>query len=321
MCRSSTLENWKVSKTIPIDGDNLRQVAISPDGKMGYVANMKNRRFPTTKNNIDLGWVLGQRLTRIPLDGSANVRHALARYPGKGRQRRPRSRGQPRPEIRGRQLRRNARGHDLPDRLEPSPLAAQQLARPDRARAAQERRPLPKGGRWAAGPPSWHLPLAGNLLYVANYLSDAIQVVDAESAKLVQTIPLGGPKTLSLERKGEIVFHDASHSFNQWYSCNTCHSDGHTERPRFRHAQRRPAGPEHVPRAQPQEGSDPPPRDRDQTVDLARLADEPGRRRVRVVHQEHAGPKAQGRRRQIADCLSRHARIPQEPVSATPTAA
>ena len=62
--------NWKVSKTIPIDGDNLRQVAISPDGKTGYIANMKNRRFPTTRNNIDLGWVLGQRLTRVPLDGS-----------------------------------------------------------------------------------------------------------------------------------------------------------------------------------------------------------------------------------------------------------
>jgi cytochrome c peroxidase len=50
-----------------------------------------------------------------------------------------------------------------------------------------------------------------------------------ESAKLVQTIPLGGPKTLSIERQGEIVFHDAAHSHNQWYSCNTCHSDGHTD--------------------------------------------------------------------------------------------
>ena len=27
-------------------------------------------RFPTTRNNIDLGWVLGQRLTRVPLDDS-----------------------------------------------------------------------------------------------------------------------------------------------------------------------------------------------------------------------------------------------------------
>ena len=63
---------------------------------------------------------------------------------------------------------------------------------------------------------------------MANYLADAVQVVDAESAELVRTIPLGGPKTLSLARRGEILFHDAERSFNQWYSCNTCHSDGHT---------------------------------------------------------------------------------------------
>ncbi len=61
---------WKVVHTLPIDGDNLRQVAFSADGKTGYLANMRNRRFPTTRNNIDLGWVLGQRLTRIDLAGS-----------------------------------------------------------------------------------------------------------------------------------------------------------------------------------------------------------------------------------------------------------
>src|SRR5262249_19689075 len=63
-------------------------------------------------------------------------------------------------------------------------------------------------------------------LYVANYLADAVQVVDAELAQLTRTIALGGPKTLSLARKGEILFHEARRSFNQWYSCNTCHSDG-----------------------------------------------------------------------------------------------
>ena len=31
-----------------------------------------------------------------------------------------------------------------------------------------------------------------------------------------------------MARRGEILFHDATRSLNQWYSCNTCHSDGHT---------------------------------------------------------------------------------------------
>ena len=83
---------------------------------------------------------------------------------------------------------------------------------------------MPLGGR----PTELAFAPDGKTLYVANYLADAVQVVDAESARLVRTIPLGGPKTLSLARQGEILFHDAERSFNQWYSCNTCHSDGHT---------------------------------------------------------------------------------------------
>ncbi len=61
---------WTVERTLPIEGDNLRQVAIDPDGRKGYVANMRNRGFATTRNNIDQGWVLGQRLAQVLLDGS-----------------------------------------------------------------------------------------------------------------------------------------------------------------------------------------------------------------------------------------------------------
>ena len=97
--------------------------------------------------------------------------------------------------------------------------------------------------------------------------------------KLVQTIPLGGPKTPSLARQGEILFHDASHSHQPVVQLQHLPQRRTHQRPGFRHAQRRPAGPEHLPRAQPQEGSDPPPRHADQALDLARLADEPRRRR------------------------------------------
>jgi YVTN family beta-propeller protein len=68
----------------------------------------------------------------------------------------------------------------------------------------------------------------GKTLYAANYLRDSIDVVDAESASVINTIKLGGPTELTLVRRGEALFHDATKSFNQWYSCNTCHSDGHT---------------------------------------------------------------------------------------------
>jgi YVTN family beta-propeller protein len=59
--------SFTVRKTVPVEGYNLRQVAVAPDGRFAYLANMSARGFATTKNNIDLGWVLGQRLTRIDL--------------------------------------------------------------------------------------------------------------------------------------------------------------------------------------------------------------------------------------------------------------
>lgn len=63
---------------------------------------------------------------------------------------------------------------------------------------------------------------------VANYLADALQVVDIEANQVDQTIVLGGPSELDLVRRGEIVFYDADRSMHSWFSCHTCHTDGHT---------------------------------------------------------------------------------------------
>jgi YVTN family beta-propeller protein len=219
---------WTVERTIPIDGDNLRQVAISPDGTTGYVANMKNRGFATTRNNIDLGWVLGQRLTRVDLGGGQPSFGTLSL------------------DVRGKAA---ADAHGVAVSPDQKLLAVScggthevMIFRADRKRLpwrAESSRDLiapellENDGRYRrvllGGRPT-ELAFApdGKTLYVANYLADAIQVVDAEAARLVSTIPLGSPKTLSLARRGEVLFHDAERSFNQWYSCNTCHSDGHT---------------------------------------------------------------------------------------------
>ncbi len=68
----------------------------------------------------------------------------------------------------------------------------------------------------------------GDDLVIANALLDAVQIVDAKSGKLTKTISLGGPAKPSAERQGEALFYDARRSQHQWFSCNTCHSDGHT---------------------------------------------------------------------------------------------
>ena len=218
---------WKVKCSIPIDGDNLRQVAISADGKTGYIANMRNRGFATTRNNIDLGWVLGQRLTRVPLDGSVSYATLSLDTQGKAVS-----------DAHGVAVSRDEKfvaiscggTHEVMifrtdlKRLPWRTNGSRDLIAPELLKKDGRHRRVELGGR----PTELAFAPDGKTLYVANYLADAVQVVDAESAQLVQTIPLGGPKKLSLVRQGEILFHDADRSHNQWYSCNTCHSDGHT---------------------------------------------------------------------------------------------
>ncbi len=213
--------------TIPIDGDNLRQATITADGKTGYIANMRNRGMATTRNNIDLGWVLGQRLTRVPLDGSVAYSTLSLDKQGKAAS-----------DAHGVAVSHDQRfvavscggTHEVMifrTDLKPLPWrenSSRDLIAPELLKSDDRFRRVELGGR----PTELAFAPDGAMLYVANYLADAVQVVDAESGSLVKTISLGAPKEISLARRGEILFHDAKFSHNQWYSCNTCHSDGHT---------------------------------------------------------------------------------------------
>jgi YVTN family beta-propeller protein len=218
---------FQVEHKLPIEGDNLRQVAISPDGQFGYVANMKNRGFATTQANIDKGWVLGQRLTRVPLDGSESF-GSLALDPG----------GKAVADAYGVAASADGRflavscggTHEvLLFRTDVKPLpwrsgGSRDLIAPELLRDEGRFRRVALGGR----PTEIAFAPDARTLYVANYLENAVQVVDAEAGKVIRSIGLGGPAELSLARRGEALFHDAARSFNQWYSCQTCHSDGHT---------------------------------------------------------------------------------------------
>jgi cytochrome c peroxidase len=55
-----------------------------------------------------------------------------------------------------------------------------------------------------------------------------VQVVDVQAGKVVRQIALGGPARPSLARQGEAIFYDAMRSHHDWFSCHTCHPDGHT---------------------------------------------------------------------------------------------
>jgi len=78
---------------------------------------------------------------------------------------------------------------------------------------------------------------AGSKVYVVQYFTDSVAVVDLEKGPdpangygaAVETIALGPPKPLTLKRRGELLFHDATICYQQWQSCASCHPDGRVD--------------------------------------------------------------------------------------------
>ena len=63
---------------------------------------------------------------------------------------------------------------------------------------------------------------------VANTFSDSVSMVDVESSQPVADISLGPQASWSLADRGERLFYDSRLSSDGWYSCHSCHTDGHS---------------------------------------------------------------------------------------------
>jgi YVTN family beta-propeller protein len=84
-------------------------------------------------------------------------------------------------------------------------------------------RRFPSGGK---SPRDLILSVDEKQLYVSNYFSGAVAVLDAVSGKSLGAISLGPQAEPDAVRRGELVFCDATHAFQRWLSCATCHPNG-----------------------------------------------------------------------------------------------
>lgn len=64
--------------------------------------------------------------------------------------------------------------------------------------------------------------------YVAATFADTVAVADLRAGKILAEVRLGPETTRRPEERGEELFHDARLSFEGWFSCHSCHTDGHT---------------------------------------------------------------------------------------------
>lgn len=88
------------------------------------------------------------------------------------------------------------------------------------------RRRIPLEGKGPRG-----LAVSGNRAIVAQYFSDSLAVVDLGSKpeKPVTYVPLGPNPELTVQRRGELVFNDATVCFQHWQSCASCHPDARVD--------------------------------------------------------------------------------------------
>ncbi|HLN54364.1 MAG TPA: beta-propeller fold lactonase family protein [Bacteroidales bacterium] len=80
-----------------------------------------------------------------------------------------------------------------------------------------------------ADPKGIDLSPDGKFLYVAEMLEDRVSVISTDSLKTVKWIDLGGPSRITVPRKGRRLLNNAGHTFQNQYSCYTCHPDTHED--------------------------------------------------------------------------------------------
>ncbi|MEZ6040512.1 MAG: cytochrome c peroxidase [Planctomycetaceae bacterium] len=71
---------------------------------------------------------------------------------------------------------------------------------------------------------------AEELALVVNRFADTVSVISLQGPepKVVQTLTLGVMRPITAAERGQQLFYDASLSLDGWYSCHSCHTDGHT---------------------------------------------------------------------------------------------
>lgn len=199
---------------------------VSADSQLVVIPHAVNREFSVTPQMIDIGWVIDNRISKLPLpDGEPSTQKQLGLD----------IRGQAVGDAYaaaftsdGSRLVITCGGThellvlDFPGIPWPKGDPGDFLPAPLQKDPAKFRR-IVVGGR-----PQGLALLSDQVAVVANYLGNSIQLVDLVSGSVTREISLGAPESPSLARRGEIIFYDADRSMHSWFSCHTCHTDGHT---------------------------------------------------------------------------------------------
>jgi YVTN family beta-propeller protein len=212
-----------VQSRVPVrNAAGIFHVALSRDGRLGIAAEMRPKNLVPLAH-VEHGWAIGNSVTlfgddigapiQLPLDQierSFSLPFGVAIAPDKSKAYISASGTD---EIAVLDLRKLVAAAKSP---EAASLASDLSAS---ARYVLARIPVGRNPRAVALSPD------GAALYVANRLDDSITVIDTARAQAVATISLGGPSTLTAERRGERLFYSSKYAWNGQFGCANCHID------------------------------------------------------------------------------------------------
>lgn len=217
---------------LPAGSSQVRQVAISPDGKWAYAVHTVGRtNLPTTQ--LERGWVNTNGMSVIdltarklyatllldqPSEGSANPWGLVVSKDGKTMW----------VSIAGthRLARINLAGlHKLLAKSKPQQRAEYVndlavLYRNDLIQKIRLKGKTPRGLALAPG---------GGRLAAAMYFSGTVILTDTRTGKPAATVAVGPNPRPDQVRSGEMIFNDATYCFQHWLSCSTCHPDARSD--------------------------------------------------------------------------------------------
>ena len=227
--------NTKTNETTTIELQNgthsLRSMCISPDGKYAYITHILSN-FDLLTSQLDQGWMNINAISVIDIhkrklvntvgldetfQGTGNVWGICCTADGKWI------------------CVSHAGTHQLSIvdasavletlvHLYISPLAGAIPDDPRLATKPQRRVELP--GKGPRG-----LTVVGSKVYVVEYFSDTLAVVDlqGEDDDKPRSVALGPKPELTVRRQGELLFNDATICYQHWQSCASCHPDGRSD--------------------------------------------------------------------------------------------
>jgi YVTN family beta-propeller protein len=225
-----TASNQAMAIRLPNGSSSVRGVAVSPDGRYVYVVHvLSHYELPATQ--LERGWVNTNAMSIIDAPARRLLNTVLlddvdlgAAMPwgvttsGDGKSLFVTHAGT-------RELSR-IDASALLDRLAKlNPAAAAEVPN-DLSLLATLRQRVGLPGNGPRG-----VVVVGDRAYVAEYFSDTLAIVDLKSqaANPVAQIALGPKPQLTRQRRGEMLFFDATICFQHWQSCGSCHPDGRVD--------------------------------------------------------------------------------------------